>query len=386
MGNLRNLALQALGVEALAAPTTSKLKIPARDRAGKTPSLKEVVGLTGAYRSIGLLAGIGSGVPFAAWKGAELVERQPQIIRKPDPWISRKRWARQGITSMAVDGNMFLRLAADPLDSSDTPRPIAGPVMNPFMVHPRRKNGRQVFDVVENGKATTLSAEQVLHIRLNDFPGFDRGISPVTACRLALSGAIDTHEYASTIFDVGAIPPGILTSDQVITPSEATAAKEQWHSDDSRFIKVTGKGLNFVPVILKPEDAQWIEAQRFNVLEMARMWGIPPVLLAAAVEGSSLTYQNLQDVQQHLIATTLGPEYLDTIAAELTEITPNGQEVRHDYSGILRRGDKERMETHKIAIDAGVYDADYARGIERIPGPAPKRPATKPAQQEEPAA
>lgn len=383
-----NLLLQALGIEALAAPTSSKkMRVPARERAGKNPSLKQVIGLTAANRSIALISSVGSGIPLNTWRGAELADRQPQVIRKPNPRISKRRWQRQALTSYAVDGNLFARLYPDPLDTGALPKPIAAPVMNPFLVRPRTdRSGRQVFDVVENGKQVTLSAEEVLHSRLNDFPGFDRGISPVTACRLSLSGALDTHEYASTIFDVGSVAPGYLKSDQQLTPGDAEDAKEMWHADNSGRIKVFGRGLDYVPMLLKPEDAQWIEAQRFNVLEIARMWGIPAVLLAAAIEGSSLTYQNLQDVLQHLVSATLGPEYVDVLAADLTEIVPNGQEVRPDYAGVLRRGDKERMQTHKLAIDAGIYSNDEARAKEGIAGPAPK-PAKKPAAApEEPAA
>lgn len=383
-----NLLLQALGIEALAAPSSStKLRVPTRERAGKNPTLKQVIGLTAANRSVALISSIGSGIPLQSWRGVDLVERQPQVIRQPNPRISKRRWQRQALTSYAVDGNLFARLYPDPLDSGALPKPIAAPVMNPFLVKPRTdRSGRQVYDVVENAKATTLSAEEVLHSRLNDFPGFDRGISPVTACRLSLSGALDTHEYASTIFDIGSVAPGVLNTDQKITPGDAKDAQTQWHEDTTGRIKVLGQGLNYVPMLLKPEDAQWIEAQRFNVLEIARMWGIPAVLLAAAIEGSSLTYQNLQDVLQHLVSATLGPEYVDVLAADMSEIVPNGQEVRPDYAGVLRRGDKERMQTHKLAIDAGIYSNDEARAKEGIAGPAPKPAKTPKAAPEEPAA
>ena len=379
---------KAAGLETLAAAPAaapSRLKIPSRAAESKV-TLKSVVGLTGAYRSIGILTGIGSGIPLYSWRATERVDRQPSVVRRPDPWMSRRRWQRQYVTNMCVDGNSFLHLHDDPLNSGNAMVPVAATHLNPLATRiGRDRSGKLVYRTIVNRRPTTLSAEEVAHIRLNDFPGFDRGLGPIEACRLALAGAIDTHEYGNTIFDVGATPPGVLTSDQVITPSEAKAAKDQWHEGDSRFIKVTGKGLNFAPIVLKPEDAQWIEAQRFNVLETARMWGIPPVLLAAAIEGSSLTYQNLQDVQQHLAVVTLGPDYIDPLAAEMTDLVPNGQEVRPDYTGVLRRSDKERYQTHKLAIDAGIYDGDHARSVEGIPGPAPKKPAA-PASQEDPAA
>jgi HK97 family phage portal protein len=349
-------------------------------RNGSGLTLKTVVGMPGVYRAIQLLYGKGSGLPLNAWRGTVLAERQPQVIRQPDPWRPRRSWTLRTITNGASDGNGFLKKSLDPLRSDNTV--IAAETLNPFAVTIRRdKSGRKVYDHRTRSGIETLSGEQVEHIWLNEFPGMDRGLGPIEACRLALSGGIKITDYANAFFDRGAIPPGTLTSDQVVDQTTAEAMKDRWHEDSSR-IKVLSKGLKFEPILVKPEDAQWIEAQKFTVLDIARMFGIPPVLLMAAIEGSSLTYQNLQMVNEQLLNDTLAPLYLEPIEAAMTRLIPLGQEARFDVSKLTRRDDKTRMETHKLAIDAGIYDADYARINEGIPGPAPKKPAREEAPAE----
>jgi HK97 family phage portal protein len=368
---------QSLGLETLGTTAAGKRLakgIPSRN--DRSIRLDTVVGLPAVFRSYQLLSTLGAGVPFASWRGTELATRQPTVVRKPDPWRERNEWSERVITDLAADGNAFFRLGQNPLN--DLRDVVSAEALNPFAVHVRRdKSGRKVYDHRTAGTTETLSAEQVHHVWLNQFPGFNRGLSPITACRLSFAGAMDTRDYASKFFDTGAIPPGVLTSDGNIDDVTAKAAQDRWHDGDSSRIKVLGRNLKFEPILIKPEDAQWIEAQRFNVLDVARIFGIPPVLLAAAIEGSSLTYQNLQDVQEHLLVTTLRPVYLDKIAAALTGLIANGQEVRHDYSDLLRRDDKTRMETHEIAIRAGVYDATEARRREGIAGPAPAKPAAQ---------
>lgn len=367
--------LQSLGLEALAddpiGDYSANVQPPSRSDTTSL-TLNKAVGLPAVYRSFQIIYGIGGRLPFNAWRGPVQPPRQPQLVRQPDPWRPRRSWTVRALTGMAGDGNCFLRLSPDP--TADLRSIVAAPVLNPFAVHVRRdKSGRKVYDHLTRNGFETLSSEEVEHIWLNEFPGMERGLGPIEACRLALSGAITTAEYATGFF--GSTPPGVLTTEQAIDKPTATAMKEWWHEDATNSIKVVGKGLHFEPILIKPEDAQWIEAQKFSVLSIANIFGIPPVMLAAAVDGSSLTYQNLQDVHEHLLNTTLFPLYLDPIEAALTSLIANGQDVRFDASRLLRRDDLTRMKTHKVAIDSGVYDADYARDLEGIEGPAPRKVA-----------
>lgn len=370
---------KSLGLETLSDQPTAEPVYPTIDtelaraqarRKGKGLSLETAVGLPGVYRAIQLIYGKGSSLPLNSWRGTVLAERQPQVIRQPDPWRTPRSWKLRTLTNMAGDGNGFLKKALSPLDDGTV---IAAETLNPFAVTVRWKNGRKLYDYRTRKGTETLSHEQVEHVRLNEFPGLDRGIGPIEACRLSLSGGMDIRDYAAGFFDRGAIPPGVLTSDQVIDQDTAEAYQTRWHEGNAELIKVMGKGLHFEPILIKPEDAQWIEAQKFTVLDIARMFGIPPILLLAAIEGSSLTYQNLAMVNEQLLTDTLGPLYLEPIEAAMTTLIPAGQEARFDVNKLTRRDDLTRMKTHKLAIEAGVYDADHARVLEGIPGPAPRK-------------
>ena len=370
------ILLKSLGLEALADEPTvypgigTELAAAQARRNGKGLTLETAVGMPGVYRAIQLIYGKGSSLALNSWRGNALAERQPQVIRQPDPWRTPRSWKLRTLTNLAGDGNAFFKKAFSPLDETVV---ISAETLNPFAVTVRWKNGNKLYDYRTRTGTVTLSSEQVEHVRLNEFPGHDRGIGPIEACRLSLTGGMDIRDYAAGFFDRGAIPPGVLTSDQVIDDVTAKAMKTWWHDGDAAEIKVMGKGLHFEPILIKPEDAQWIEAQKFTVLDIARMFGIPPILLLAAIEGSSLTYQNLQMVNEQLLTDTLGPLYLEAIEASMSALIPAGQDARFDVSKLTRRDDKTRMQTHKLAIDSGIYDADYARVQEGIPGPAPRK-------------
>lgn len=123
------------------------------------------------------------------------------------------------------------------------------------------------------------------------------------------------------------------------------------------------------PLHLTPSEVQFLESRAFDVLGVGRMFGIPAHMLLAAVNGSSLTYQNVNDAATDFIRWTL-MAYLREIEDTLTAILPRGTIVRFNLDALLRANPAARMATHKTAIDAGIYSPAYARLIEGITDPA----------------
>ena len=127
-----------------------------------------------------------------------------------------------------------------------------------------------------------------------------------------------------------------------------------------------GNGLSFDPIMLKPSEAQWLENQQFTTTQIARLFGIPADMLLAAVEGSSLTYSNLEQKWIEYLRTTL-TGYIRKIEDAFTQIVPRGQTVRMNIEAILRVDTKTRYESHGLALQNGWMTRDEVREIENLP-------------------
>ena len=57
---------------------------------------------------------------------------------------------------------------------------------------------------------------------------------------------------------------------------------------------MVGKALEYVPLDMKPADLQFLETQKFDTTQIARLLGIPASIMLAAVDGSNLTYSNIE--------------------------------------------------------------------------------------------
>jgi HK97 family phage portal protein len=395
----RTFGLEALSTTPVDAPLgdySANVTPPSRARAGLT--LSDALGIPAVYRAIQIIAGIGAQLTLEDWKNGERVDPAPALITKPDPWRELSSWIERVLVCLAVDGNAFLLKSTGPDNTV-----AAAQVLDPFLTRVQRnpRTGAKEYVTYDptRRKTVTYTAAQVEHVWLIELPGHDRGLSPIQAHRLTLTGQLDTRDYGDQWFQHNDVPSGVLSSDQTLDPASIAMYRKVWHDPSSydattgetttrnlgQRVRVLGKGLSYTPIMLKPEDAQWIETRKLGVLEVALMFGLPANYLHAAVEGSSLTYSNLEMIDSQFLRLTLFPNYLRKIEAALTALLPRGHVVRFNPDALLRPDAKTRAEIDKTYIDAGVYDAAYVRKRDRIdaPAPAPKPADSTPTQEQE---
>lgn len=361
-------------------------------------TVERALTLPTVYRAIQITAGMAAQLVLNSWRGSKLVDPAPALVTSPDPWRSLDSWIERFVVSLAVDGNAFLRVHRNP---DGTVASLE--VLNPFKVTIIWRDGVKSYEVAQRkGKVLKLTADEVIHKWALEVPGYDRGLGPIGHCRAALSGVIDVRDYADGWFQTSDVPSGVLSTDQSLDPTAAKEYKRRWLNPDADdpaagragpSVRVLGKGLSYTPIMLKPEEAQWLEAQKFGVLDIARMWGLPADYLEAAVDGNSLTYTNLEMIDSRYLRLTLFPVYLRKIESALTEALPRGQRARFDLGALLRPDAKTRALIDKTYLDAGVIAPAEVRDREGWAGPPPPKPkppaapapAPAPAEEETPA-
>lgn len=354
-------------------------------RAGGEPTtIRRAMGLPAAYRAIELSAGVCASLELASFRGRALTPRQPSLVQQPDPWRELDSWIERQVVNYATEGNNFLRVYRDAADQV-----VSLEVLDPFTTQIlwRKVNGRYVkrYSVLTRDGRIELPATDVIHSFGLEVAGLDRGLSPIAWTRAAMTGVLNVREYADRWFAEEAAD-GVLTTDQRLDGPAIKAYKRAWYEQDEEAaraagpsVRVMGSGLKYEPMVLKPADAQWLEAQNAGVLDVARIFGVPAALLEAAVEGTALTYQTLETIHSQFLRTTLFPRYLRKIESAVTRALPRGQRGRFLTDELLRPDAKTRSEIDKTYIDAGVYDGAYVRDRDGIVANAP---AARPTREE----
>lgn len=374
---LQTLADVPLGDYSANVQPSSRSSAPATvDRALTLPSV---------FRSVQLTAGMAAQLEIGVRRRGSWIDA-PSLVAQPDPWRPLDSWIERTVVGMATDGNAFWRKRFD----ANRERVVALEVLDPFAVFVTKdKRGRKVYLYGDE----TLQGDEVVHLWGLELAGLNRGLGPIGHCRLSLSGYLDMRDYAADWFRSDDVPSGVLSTDQRLDRTSALEYKRMW-IDPPEYdpatgeqvggktrlgpnVRILGSGLKYSPIMLKPADVQWLEAQSFGVLDVARMFGLPADYLLAAVEGSSLTYANLEMIDAQFLRTTLFPVYLRKIEGALSAVLPHGQTAKFRTDALLRPDAKTRAEIDQIYLDSGVVDPAEVRDREGWDGPPPAKPTAR---------
>lgn len=154
------------------------------------------------------------------------------------------------------------------------------------------------------------------------------------------------------------------TQGEPMTPEAVEVMKAGWIAAR----KKAGGGVGYsnpsieVKTLGQHPEQLLIEGRNATSLNIARLMNVPAWAVDASVEGSSLTYSNVQGRSRELIDYTLVP-YLSAIADRLsmTDVLPGRQSVRFDTSRLLTLDAKDLAVTLKTLVDGQIITAAQAR-------------------------
>jgi HK97 family phage portal protein len=298
---------------------------------------------------------------------------------RPNPWMTSFAWRQQQGMSLHLWGDAYslLRLGRDGRVERITP------------LHPRQvtvlrdDDGYPVYEVQppdKTKKPVRLLAHEMHHCWLHSVNGYN-GVSPITANREAIGLALGLEEYGSRLMSNGAVMSGVLKVPREAGPEARATAKKTWEEGhrglaNAHKVAVLEEGMDFTPISMKSVDAQWLEARKFQVEEIARIYGCPPELIQHT---SPITSWGT-GVEQRFIswmATKVDPILVASEQTLQRDILPNEDpdEVYPRYSrqALLRTDTLTRYQVYGIARQWGLKNANECRALEDenpIPGAA----------------
>jgi HK97 family phage portal protein len=214
------------------------------------------------------------------------------------------------------------------------------------------------------------------HVKAFPFPGSPVGLSPVEYARESIGLGLGAERYGAKFFGDGAMPAGVLTSDQRIGREAAEALQARWEArhKGKRRIAVLGDGAKFQAITIAPEEAQFIETQKMNVATICRLYGVPPEMVGGETAGH-MAYTSPEMRSLDFLQFSLRP-WLYRVERAVSRLLPRTQQAKFNAGGFVRVALKDRYEAHRIAIEAGFLTVNEVRELEDRPPLAnpPARP------------
>lgn len=248
------------------------------------------------------------------------------------------------------------------------------PLRPDCMTPARTEDGRLYYEYrLPDGTPKVFAKELILHLRLWGSNGVV-GYSPIAMARQAVGLTLAAEEYGARFFGNDSRPGGVLKHPGKLTPDAAKRLKAGWEEaqkglSQSHRVAVLEEGVEWQQIGVPPDDAQFLETRSFQTTEIARLFRIPPHMIADVERstswGSGIEQQSIGFAVYTILPwTTRIEQRMQTSLLDPAE--RRTYFVEHLITGLLRGDAASRYNAYAIGRNNGWLNADEIREMENM--------------------
>ena len=218
----------------------------------------------------------------------------------------------------------------------------------------------------------TYLENEMLHFMLFSLNGLV-GVDPIVYNAAAIGAGIAAQKYTADYFRTGGAIKGTLETEQALGDDDYDRFMAHWKATAGNGeTPLLEYGFKYKAINLSPEASQLIQSKVFSIDDIARIFCIPPHMLA---ELSHATFSNIE--QQNIF---FGEYSLRPICKRLekqlelklfTDKERGKYHVKFDLNGLMRGDASTRANFYTQGINAGWMTPNEAReyeGMKRLEG------------------
>ena len=346
---------------------------------GRRVTERTAMQMTAVYSCVRILSETLASLPLHIFGSSETNSRKATkhplyklLHDEPNPEMTSFIFRETLMTHLLLWGNAYAQiirngkgevLALYPLmpDRMRVDRDEYGQLYYEYMLSDSDANAK------ESG-AVRLSTQDILHIPGLGFDGLV-GYSPIAMAKNAIGMAIATEEYGAAFFANGATPSGILTHPGVIKNPEAM--RESWSKGfggrNSHKVAILEEGMNYTPISIAPNEAQFLETRKFQLNEIARIFRVPPHMVGDLEKSS---FSNIEQQSLEFVKYTLDP-WVSRFEQAMTRRLLTDDEkkkyyIKFNVDGLMRGDYQSRMNGYATARQNGWMSANDIRALENL--------------------
>ena len=204
---------------------------------------------------------------------------------------------------------------------------------------------------------TWVDSADILHFHGHDFNGISSKSVIAWGAKNAIGNALAMDEYSGKFFEGGAHPSMILSSAAKMDPEQIAALQSAFVRKYAGLANahavplVLTEGLTAKEISLSAEDAQLLEARKFQVTDIARAFGVPPHMIGET-SGSSAVGAGYEQQARDFVMHTLRL-HLKRMEQELNRklfVRDIGKFVRFDLGDLIEGDSKAQAEYNRAAL------------------------------------
>lgn len=305
-------------------------------------------------------------------RGRQKAEDHPlykMLLYSPNPEMTSYRFRYLMQQHLLLWGNAFAEIVRDkrgnvvelwplPPDRTVAFRTNQGNIK----VKTRTPHGDVLFD-----------REQVFHLKNFPAPDGINGISTIQRFRQSIGLSIALDEFGAGYFGKGLNPGGFIKLDKSFTKKEERDIfRESMESmmaglKNAHRLGVLEAGMSFEPSAIKPNDSQFIESKKFQAIDIARIFRVPPHKVGITEASNKAT---VEQAALEIYTDTLRPQ-LENWEQEIMFALFNPADlgkyhVSFYMDGILRGDSEARHKNYAAGRQWGYFSINDVREMEGL--------------------
>lgn len=336
--------------------------------AGVNVTIDSALGVPALWAAVNFIAGTIASLPLSLYKktkdGREKVTDGLAVILRDavNDECSSFEWRKYSFEQTLTGGRQL----------SFIEKNVAGRIINIWPLNPsevtvKRVGGRKLYELRQAGRPViTYKASEIIDIPFMLKADMLTARSPILTNKDSIGLAIAATHYGSRFFQGGGIPPAVLEG-----PFQSGDALKRASSDMQTAVKTAYKekrpivavptGHTIKAIGVDPEKSQLVELKAALVVEIARIYSLPPAFVQDLSNGtfSNVEQQDLQLVKHTIMRWVKNAE--QEMNLKLFGRNNDTQYVEFNLDGLLRGDFISRMAGYASGIQNAIITPNEAR-------------------------
>jgi len=268
------------------------------------------------------------------------------------------------INTLLLYGNAYAHIQRNPRGL-----PIALYLIHPDDVKVNYINDALLYEIKDVGN---YDSSDIIHIPDMALDGII-GQSRIAAAKDNIALGIAAQTYGKDFFESGAKVSGVLKHPGQLGADAMKSLSQQWHRTYHSGYKgnfktaVLEEGMDYKAIQLRPDEAQFLSTRKFSILEISRIFRVPPHLLG---DLERATFSNIEQQSIEFVTHTINP-LATKIEQEFNKklIFENDKGTTYfefNTTALLRGDSKSRAEYYAKLFSIGAISPNEIRRKENM--------------------
>lgn len=322
--------------------------------------------LSAVYRSVECISDTIAQLPLklysidaAGYKNEENnSELYDLLTKQPNSKMTAFSMMKAAVASILLTGNAYILIRREANKVKDLlyiPSGFVNIVETP-----------EKIDYQIQGFKQLVPSTDIIHLKNISLDGV-RGVSTLQYARISLGIATASENTANNFFKSGGAISGILSTANQLSSKQKEDVRQSWaaaygSNNERNGIAVLDGNWQFQELSISPADAQLLESRKFNVIDIARFFGVPPTKL---FDTAGVNYNSLEMSQLAFLTDCIQPMLVKIEQEFETKLFNRGERTMYDVkfdTTMMLRTDKNTLGNYyKNMFNMGVYSPNEIR-------------------------